>query len=934
MGTTVRFGPKWLPILITTIYAGMAVCINPPLQTSGWIPISAYTNPQVTYTHGLGEVPIKVDVQVRVTDTTQNKYIIFSAIGSGHRGNDDNSEFGGVVYVYNENEVKMFAPGSSGGTGMGKLVHLGGSKYVGPTITGNFSSGHVRVRLWKKCNFAKPTYVSGSVTLNNAESTSYQEVFHTVGRIPDLVIVQVFLDNGWVTDAQGISFYSESSNSFGGVVFAFGKNSVRIWTPKKGSGSASNGVVFNAVDGWGKRGQFMYDDDATVRVWAWNFGDLENDPSKIVTYLRNLPPNGTVSQSVSIKDEGFLTVKVQVEAGTNEGFGFYAAGTAPTTDGLGTSVFYAGIVYGVMEDTIMMWHPDDSETQGCLAMVYGQWGNGNEQQCVKEDDSQIVVQLSYADVNEPPCKEKDCNPSDIGPMCVCDGSGYEGQYCGTIVQCAGPTAHQNANYDPYQHLYDFESTITFTCKKGYKSDSGDKTAKCNAYMEWEGLPYLCIPKSCGSPEEGVNSTMEVEGVYFSDHVTYVCTDGYEIESGDKERTCQANQQWSGHPPVCARSCGEPNENATTVVRTNEGLTIGVIATFECITAYEPDSGNFSRKCLVDGTWSGVAPVCKRISCGAPQDPTGTNSTLSYNGTEYESNATYTCVEGYHSGNRASFQTTCQASRNWTSMRSCEKVICPSHSTGVKADITSYQGKEYGDVIEYKCQYGTMLSSGTLQSTCQSDTTWSGEAPVCEDIVCSDPGEVANGTVLHLNTAYNGMVIIGCDPGNAVEFGDPVRICGDGGQWSGMKPYCGEVYQVFLNPVNGNPPYLPFLGIGTSPNNNPPITTEDILLLRVPLKSTNRYLRTLSSAPDDRWTSKFIGIVGVLLVSIPLIVTIAIDVMDYVMRNSVTPGNSNGGGGGSGNGNSGNGNSGQMARNTTSQNKKPPKVKSKRNNDYI
>ncbi|XP_060064979.1 uncharacterized protein LOC132545317 [Ylistrum balloti] len=946
-------------------FIAVVSCINQPTKISNWMPIAAYTNPEVSYNHGLGEIPIKVDVQVRVKDTTQNKDIIFNAINSGHRGNEDASEYGGVIYVYNENEVKMFAPGDTTGSGNGKLVHLGGSKYEGPTVTGDFSSGDVRVRLWKQCDFARPTFVSELVTLTNTEADAFQEVFHSVGRKPDLVIVQIFLDNNWVTDAQGkITYFlycqakftqkgrtdarcvletkiynmpSEShfghkqANSFGGVVFAFGKYSIRIWTPRKGSGSVSNGVIFNAIDGWGNDGQFMYDDSAAVRVWAWDFGNLENDPSKIVSYLRNMPADGTVTQSVDIIDDGFLTVKVQVDFGVNEGYDFYTTGTAPTTDSLGPSVFYAGVVYGVMENTIMMWHPTETEAQGCLAMVYGQWGDGSVEQCVKESDAQIVIQLAYADVDEPPCEEKDCNPSDIGPMCVCAGSGYEGQYCDSLVQCSPPAGQVNAYYTPSQLKYDFNTSITFACNNGYEYGSGDQTAICNASKVWEGTPYQCNPKSCGQPEDGINCTKTVEGVTFSDKVTYECADKYDIESGDEIRTCQANQQWSGQAPVCARSCGDPSENSTTVVRTNEGLTIGVIATFDCISGYEPESGNFSRQCELDARWSGVVPVCERVQCGIPQTANGTNSQLSYNSTDFESSATYTCDVGYHSGNKTSFQTTCQASRNWTAIDSCQKVICPSYPMGVKADITSHQGMEYGNVIEYKCQHGTLLSSGTLRRSCQSNTSWSGESPVCEDIVCPDPGEVANGTIYHLNTNYNGVVIVGCDPGFAVEFGDASRTCGDTGQWSGTKPHCGEVYQVFLNPVNGTPPYLPFLGLGGSPNNNPLVTIDDIQQLRIPLKSTDRYKRTLYSVPDDRWLSKLIGYSWILLVSLPLVFCVAVDTLDYVMRKSATPrtnkvsGSGSGSGSGKGNGSgSGSGNSGPKAKNTAPKRNNTPK----------
>lgn len=125
----------------------------------------------------------------------------------------------------------------------------------------------------------------------------------------------------------------------------------------------------------------------------------------------------------------------------------------------------------------------------------------------------------------------------------------------------------------------------------------------------------------------------------------------------------------------------------------------------------------------------------------------------------------------------------------------------------------------------------------------------------------------------------------------------------------------EVFQVFLNPVNGTPPYLPFLGIGISPGNNQPLTLEDIQNLLIPWKSTNRYKRTVTTAEDNRWTVKAIGISWLILALSPIMFTVAADVLDYMIkkRTSSTTGSGNASGNTS------------VAENSSSQ-KNPPKTK--------
>ena len=65
------------------------------------------TSPTIIH-HPLNEYPAKVDVQIRVTKGSQQH--IFSGFGSCQRDDDDSNPYGGIVYIYNDREVKLYTP--------------------------------------------------------------------------------------------------------------------------------------------------------------------------------------------------------------------------------------------------------------------------------------------------------------------------------------------------------------------------------------------------------------------------------------------------------------------------------------------------------------------------------------------------------------------------------------------------------------------------------------------------------------------------------------------------------------------------------------------------------------------------------------------------------------------------------------------------------
>jgi len=66
------------------------------------------------------------------------------------------------------------------------------------------------------------------------------------------------------------------------------------------------------------------------------------------------------------------------------------------------------------------------------------------------------------------------------------------------------------------------------------------------------MNYFVAPVSCGALTAVSHASNTTAGTNYSDTITYTCIFGYEKIYGNLVRTCQANKNWSGSPPVCCK----------------------------------------------------------------------------------------------------------------------------------------------------------------------------------------------------------------------------------------------------------------------------------------------------------------------------------------------------------------------------------------------
>lgn len=114
--------PNVTSIFVWSVIVGSSLGIKPPF-ISEWQTIVAQGQSPIYIRHSLGEMPIKVDVQVRVM--REGSQHIFPGFGAGQRSDEDgDSQYGAVLCSYNESHVRLHVPVSTITT-KGGLVSTG-----------------------------------------------------------------------------------------------------------------------------------------------------------------------------------------------------------------------------------------------------------------------------------------------------------------------------------------------------------------------------------------------------------------------------------------------------------------------------------------------------------------------------------------------------------------------------------------------------------------------------------------------------------------------------------------------------------------------------------------------------------------------------------------------------------------------------------------
>jgi len=167
------------------------------------------------------------------------------------------------------------------------------------------------------------------------------------------------------------------------------------------------------------------------------------------------------------------------------------------------------------------------------------------------------------------------------------------------------------------------SRLTYSCRAGHVAE-GDLSRECLLGGQWSGSPPRCRFVDCGQPPEVEDGSYNlIDGrTTFGAEAAYTCSADYRLTSEEDDRAkCGSNGRWIGPKAKCEIiTCPQPRAPAGGRV-SGYDRTVGKTIEFSCLTGHVLE-GDSELKCGRDGDWSGLAPICRFVDCGALRQPPG------------------------------------------------------------------------------------------------------------------------------------------------------------------------------------------------------------------------------------------------------------------------------------------------------------------------
>ncbi|XP_064386127.1 sushi, von Willebrand factor type A, EGF and pentraxin domain-containing protein 1-like isoform X2 [Halichondria panicea] len=455
------------------------------------------------------------------------------------------------------------------------------------------------------------------------------------------------------------------------------------------------------------------------------------------------------------------------------------------------------------------------QTRVCQAS--GDW-NGSEPACNLVDCGALTVTNGTVDTSSGTtfmmtatytCNNGYTLTGDTTRMCGAGGSWTLMEPTCVVVDC-GPLTDPSNGMAVNTPTTTFESTATYSCNTGYTL-TGNMTRTCQAKGDWSGSAPTCDIVACPALSDPNNGMVDVPNNTFMSNATYACVHGHNLTGGSTTRTCGSDGVWSGSDPTCTPvDCGSLSDPSNGAVDTSSGTTFMRTATYTCNTGYTLTGSN-TRTCQADTDWSGSEPACDIVTCPALSDPT--NGMVDVPSNNFGSIATYTCNRGHNLTGDAT--RTCEATGMWSGSVACNLINC-GDLTGPDNGLVTIRIGNFGSNASYTCETGYMLN-GDMTRMCQDNGDWSGTAPTCDTVDCSDLTDPTDGAVnTSSGTTFNMNATYSCNTGYNLN-GTNARTCQADRMWSGNEPACDIVTCPALSDPNNGMVDVPNNNFGTVAN---------------------------------------------------------------------------------------------------------------------
>lgn len=213
--------------------------------------------------HRLGQIPERVVVQVTPLKPSPNHGFWFNAITASQ--NSASNGYGGVIFGYDERKILLWVPSSSTKKTGCVFVENGWGDEI---YADNSPRCVVHIFAWI-LKLPVPTFKTEwkyMISQGSSDQT-FLEVSHMLNDLPMLVIVQGRIGNkGLIFEGTGAAMSTDfNTRGYGGIVYAYDKNRIRIWLPKQHNGAKSGSSIL-VKNGWGNSKMLVQAHNVRIRV--------------------------------------------------------------------------------------------------------------------------------------------------------------------------------------------------------------------------------------------------------------------------------------------------------------------------------------------------------------------------------------------------------------------------------------------------------------------------------------------------------------------------------------------------------------------------------------------------------------------------------------------------------------------------------------------
>ena len=212
--------------------------------------------------HNFGNVPFHVRVYASSTEGDNANFVFEGTGACQNDGRDPDGPFGGVIFAYNKESIKIWVPKTSPRNRMASVIFVGGG-WGGNKYSQSSFEAKVTVEAWKTGPL--PTFETKVEIDTNGKNTF--KIPHLLQQLPEMISVRVSSasgrDTGLHFHAISASQTSSKTRMIGGVIFAYNITDIVIWTPNR----PKTGCI-GIGKKWGQ-GKMIFSQNCYINIRLW-----------------------------------------------------------------------------------------------------------------------------------------------------------------------------------------------------------------------------------------------------------------------------------------------------------------------------------------------------------------------------------------------------------------------------------------------------------------------------------------------------------------------------------------------------------------------------------------------------------------------------------------------------------------------------------------